>query len=300
MRLKVARAASEQRAARAVVRSPASTRGPHPAPTGPAAELLALQRSHGNRFVQALLRGGARSIGSEGEELLRFETNPPSAFQVACSPAGVTHDKVVAIPGASPGSLGHTKPEKMEFGLKGDFDNGTCKAVLTQEPTLAFKHFVYTKEGTYPIGTTEDPKGRCKGKVNAFLKITRKMAERIKDGEIEHCKDARRAFALSHGKYVAAVKQLARGFPAKDRKTCNAELLKRLADKVGLDPSRWTTFADCLFAKTLERDKTWHQVDPGPAQFSADCKTATFTPDPATSLTEVGKHPSDEVVKGCT
>jgi hypothetical protein len=254
-----------------------------PEPYGMAALLLNLQRTHGNRYVQRLLEGIKRPY-----------------IQRACSPTPVTYDKILAIPETTPGTLGYTKPDKLEFELNPDFKDGTCKVKLSKEGKLAFKHFVYTKEGTYRIGTAKAGEGPCKDKeIDAYLKITEKMAVRIKQGEIEHCEDANRAFDLSYGRYNKAAKELEKGFAAKDEATCNTEIVKRLVAKVGIDIAQWKSVADCLFDKTSERDRTWHQVSLGTPTFSKDCKSVTFTPDATTNLTEVGKHTPKEIVKGC-
>jgi hypothetical protein len=107
------------------------------------------------------------------------------------------------------------------------------------------------------------------------------------------------AFDLSYGKYLSAGKKLVTGFPAKDSKTCSSEILKRLVQDAGIEIAKWKTVADCLLEKTLERDKSWHVVDPGKESISKDCKKVTYTPDPSSNLTEVCKHPSSELIKGC-
>lgn len=231
------------------------------------------------------------------------DTKKPAAAASDCTPSPETYDQVISPPEVSPGTLGYTKPDAISFDLEPQFKKGTCNVKLS-EAKLSFKYFMFTKEGTYLIGTAEDKSKSktdpCSGKkMDAKLTITRAMAERIKQGEIEHCNDAHRAFDLSYGRYNEAGKNLASGFSAKDQAECNKQVLDRLGKAVGVDTSKWKTVADCLLAKTLKRDESWHKVKLGDPSFDKGCKTATFTPDPKKNLTEVGKHPSTELVKDC-
>lgn len=259
----------------------------HKMPTVSLSPALCLQRKDPE---QKQKEGGKASKGE----------NICEAGKKKCVPAAVTYDEIMKIPGVKPGTLGHTKANTIDFGLESQFKNGTCSVKLTHEPELTFKHFVYVKPGTYFIGKTTLQEGKCTGnQVEQYLTITTKMAERIKQGEIEHCVDLNQAFDLSYGRYLSAGKKLVTGFPAKDSKTCSSEISKRLVQDTGIEIAKWKTVADCLLEKTLERDKSWHVVDPGKQSISKDCKKVTYTPDPSATLTEVCKHPSSEVIKGC-
>jgi hypothetical protein len=237
---------------------------------------------------------------SEGKKKGEAGEKTGEAGKKKCDPSAVPYYEVIKIPDVKPGTLGHTKADKISFNLESQFIDGTCKVKLTEEPKLTFKYFVYTKPGTYLIGKATPQGGKCTGKeMEAYLTITAKIAERIKQGEIEHCKDLYQAFDLSYGRYLSAAKNLEAGFPAKDNATCASEIFKRLAQQVGIETAEWKNVADCLIDKTLERDKTWHAADFGKQNISKDCKKVTLTPDPSTTLTEIGKHPSSEVIKGC-
>jgi hypothetical protein len=217
-----------------------------------------------------------------------------------CTPSPETFDKVRALD-KNPLTLGFTQPN-ISFDWKPQFKKGTCSVELSKA-TLSFKPFVYTKEGTYVFGPAVDKTGTCKGKkMDSILKITGPMAERIKEGEREHCEDVHLAFDLSYGRFNKACEDLKSGFPAANAKECHAQVNDRLGNAVGIDPSKWKKVADCLVNKTLvrdEKDKGWHTVAIGIGSFDKDCKHFISTPDPKTSLTEVEKHPSSELVKGC-
>ena len=216
-----------------------------------------------------------------------------------CLPAEGTLAEVTASPDVSALSMGNTKPAKIAFDFGNQFKDGVCSAKMSKA-VLSFERFISVKAGTFKLGTSTPPEPPCKDKnLDVFITITPPMAKQIREGEIEHCHDAHRAFDLTYAKYNAAAKVLEAGFPAKDKAECNAETLARLKKATGIEISKWKSVADCLFDKTHERDTNgWHTVDPGDPVFAKDCKSATYTPDAKKTLTKLGK-PSAEIVKGC-
>lgn len=220
----------------------------------------------------------------------------PKAEESDCTPSPETYDKVRAFDKDNV-ALGLTQPH-IEFDWNPQFTKGKC-SVKVSKAKLSFKPFVFTKEGTYVFGPAVDKSGTCKGKLDHILKITGPMAERIKQGEREHCEDVRLAFNLSYQKYSKACEDLGAGFSAANATECRQQVLVRLKDAVGIDPSQWTKVANCLVDKTIGRDtKGWHTAGLT-GSFDKDCKHFTSTPDPIKSLPEVGKHLSSELVKGC-
>ena len=258
---------------------------------GAARRLLAHELAHGRQ------QAGTTAINPD-----RLQRAPdkekPKAEESDCTPSPETYDKVRSFDKDNI-ALGLTQP-RIEFSWKPQFTKGQCSVKLSKAK-LSFKPFVFTKEGTYVFGPAVDKSGTCKGKLDHILRITGPMAERIEQGEREHCEDVRLAFSLSYEKYTKACEDLGAGFPAANAKECSAQVSARLKDAVGIDPSQWTKVADCLVKKTMERDskeKGWHLARLE-GSFDKDCKHFTSTPDPNKSLPEVGKHPSSELVKGC-
>jgi len=247
----------------------------------------------------AHVRQQAETTASKPDRLQRApDKEKPKAEESDCTPSPETYDKVRSFDKDNI-ALGLTHPH-IEFSWKPQFTKGTCSVKLSKAK-LSFKPFVFTKEGTYVFGPAVDKSGTCKGKLDHILKITGPMAERIEQGEREHCEDVRLAFSLSYEKYNKACEDLGVGFPAANAKECSAQVSARLKDAVGIDPSQWTKVADCLVNKTMERDskeKGWHLARLE-GSFDKDCKHFTSTPDPNRSLPEVGKHPSSALVKGC-
>lgn len=226
-----------------------------------------------------------------------------AATESDCEPSPATFEEIRKIDKDDPISVGFTQKNKIEFDWRPEFKGGNCTVKVDKAPKLTFKHFVFTKEGSYVFGPAIDKSGTCKGKhMDHIIVITPAMAERIKEGEIEHCQDYQLAFDLSYARYNKACDDLGTGFPAKNAKDCRKQVFDRLDKAVGIDPAQWTTVANCLFDKTLQRDdkkKGWHTLDLGPGGFDKDCKHFTTTPNSRTALPEIGKHPSKDLIKGC-
>ncbi len=257
--------------------------------------LSRMQRAYGNQRMLRMAGGGKL----QGKVIQRKpdKKNPDAGSD--CNPAPRTLEQMRAIT-KEPLTLGFTVPEITPLDFQSQFKAGKC-SVKFSKAELGFKHFIVTKAGRHVIGKVDNKTDTCKGKsMDHTMVITATMAERLKLGEIEHCQDAHKAFDLSWGRYNKACQDLASGFPADSEDGCKIAVNERLAKATGVDPSKWHEVADCLFAKSTKRDaEGWHSVDFGAGVFEKDCKGFTTTPDPRKSLTEVGKHSSDDLVKGC-
>ncbi len=197
--------------------------------------------------------------------------------------------------------MGNTKPAKIAFDFGNQFKDGVCSAKMSKA-VLSFERFISVKAGTFKLGTSTPPGPPCKDKnLDVFITITPAMAKRIREGEIEHCHDAHRAFDLTYGKYNAAAKALEAGFPAKDRAACNAETLARLLKATGIE--------------TFEMEELWPTAC-SPRRMKRDTKAGTLwiqanlflprivSPQPTLRMPRrrcprSGKHSSAEIVKGC-
>ena len=281
-------------------------------------KLLAHELTHVVQQAGGMSAGGpagGQSIAmsaSSALTVMRDKKAKPPVLPMKCEPEPKTLDEVSKLVGSTD-VLGYTKAAPIRLGLDIRSENGKCKLTITAEPRLSFKHFVYTKPGDYKIATVNIPFDPCKGKVgDLYFRITPEMADKIKQGEIEHCEDNKLAFALSYERYIKVIKKVAAmDFSGKDVSACQAEVLKRLKAKTGVDVSNWKPVADCLFDKTLERDnKKWHAIGIFSAggidankvsKFILDpsCGSLTLELDHAKLLNEVGKHPPKDVVKGC-
>ncbi len=268
----------------------------HPArPAQAESPLARMQHAFGNQRLLRLANGGML----RGDLVQRKPDKEKADAVPVCNPTPKTLAQMRAITG-EPLTLGFTSPEITPLDWQVQFKAGKC-SVKSSRPKLGFKHFIFTKAGRHRFGAVVNKTETCKGKsMDHTLVITAPMAELLKLGEIEHCQDAHRAFDLSWRRYDKACQGLASGFPADSEDVCKTAVRERLSKAVGVDPSKWHGVADCLFAKSTKRDtEGWHTVDFGAGVFEKDCKGFTTTPDPKTSLTEIGKHSSDDLVKGC-
>ena len=235
----------------------------------------------------------------------------PPQFDFDCEPAPASLAAVRAVPGVPPSILGITGTtmldQTFETPIK-ELSGGRCNAKVNSYATLKRGDFLYTKAGDHPNGSETTPAGRAcrEGTVVAkVLRVTDKGAETLKQGETEHCEDDKLAFTLSHGRYNQALKELEGAFcangtpPDKSNRICEPEFAKRFKDRTGIDFDQRKTIADCLIRKSsLRDDRGWHDARPATVSYDRDCRTATYIID-QTSLPEVGRHLSSEIVKGC-
>jgi len=126
------------------------------------------------------------------------------------------------------------------------------------------------------------------------------MAEKFKQGEIEHCNDDKRAFALGAGKFTQAIKELETPYCA-EGSTCADEAKSRLTARTGIKFDDWLTVTSCLAGRSKIRDTSgWHDLtDFGPPSFAKDCSTVSYTPDHKKNFKNIGTVTSEDHVKGC-
>jgi hypothetical protein len=143
-----------------------------------------------------------------------------------------------------------------------------------------------------------------------YVDVNKDMAEKFKQGEIEHCEDLRRAFAHTFMRFNRAAREIEgeAPFPAASKKECTDAMKAKLAAKMGMTSyDSFITIRDCLFDKTKDRDRgspAWHDVNTNATSArtpDSACTKVTYVLDPTHKdmLPELGKHPSRELVKGC-
>lgn len=292
----------------------ASVRVPR-APTSHATTVHAADRTvrlrqtlgnHGfQHFLSATLTGNFAAPTKEEPKKAEEKATPAGKQDFKplypdCDPKPATYDQVQAAPGAKPGFFGFTSPHLEEpTNLALQFQDGKC-SVKWSEAKLSFPSFLYTKPGTYKVGTRRPDRAPCKDKTTAmYVVIKPEVSERIRQAEIEHCYDAHFAFELSYARYNKAVSDLGAGFATTGEK-CQDEIIQRLSRAAGLEFAKWFDVGSCLWKTLGIRDgKGWHHVELGTAVFDDKCTTATYTPDEKTVLPELWQHPANEIVKGC-
>jgi hypothetical protein len=227
---------------------------------------------------------------------------------ITCDPSPETLAAVRAFPGVPPTILGVTEAafggQSISFQEKKAM---RCKATVAQENALSITHSLYTKAGTYDDGTEVSASGRpCSGRtVQKKLHITDAVAQKIKAGEVEHCEDKKYAFSISAAKFNQAINDLAASEYCPKPPTlaggapdCQREFKERFKTRTGVDFDRQATVTQCLLDKSNLRDNHWHDIQSDAGTYDRDCRTVTYTPDPAL-IRNIGNHPPSEIIKDC-
>jgi hypothetical protein len=228
-----------------------------------------------------------------------------------CSPTGVTLPELTAIPGTSTTNLGWTKPNTFTRSFAPLFHTTqkNCRIGNIKEAKFSLEHFVYVKPGTYRYGTQTRQHSSCGNKdLPLHIEVTTAMAEKLKQGEIEHCQDLKRAFAFTFMRFNKAAREIQAEAPtpAQNQAACTNDIKARLAAKMGTGTyDGFGPIRDCLFGKTKDRDtQGWHDVNiniTSAKNPDAGCNKITHVLDPANAgmMPELGKHSTRKLVKGC-
>ncbi len=242
---------------------------------------------------------------SEGEELENLELP-----NFTCDPKPIAFDKLNKLQGTSGRHFGLTvfKKAPTKFGPSFDKSKKLCTINILNEGKFELDPFVFVQPGTYRYATDTIADPKCPDKkLDIHVKVTPDMAEKIKQGEIEHCEDYKRAFALSTGRYNRAMRDVrAEGkFSARDRQSCAVEIKKRVFSRLGIASDKYDAVRNCLRRKSLERDaRGWHTVNVSATVGRAvdkKCTKVIFELDPnhKDMLPELGKHPTKDLIKDC-
>jgi nucleoid-associated protein YgaU len=238
---------------------------------------------------------------------------PPAGLATAsptCQPKPLARAAFLAQPGATTNDFGLTTLDltQVTYPVVKTIGAGP-RGVKVASTTAALPAIpsVFTAAGNFLEGDItvvgQGDSSQCPSKKYPIRwMITQAGAQKIGEGEQEHCSDFQFAFDISLKPFADAVNALAasgRVFPS-DKAVETA-----LTKAVGVAPADWQNVFNCLAGKTLLRDPrspggaSWHT--PRPQRMTPnfpDCKEArAIIRD--TSLPEVGKHPSSEIIKGC-
>ncbi|HKH59482.1 MAG TPA: hypothetical protein VKA49_01555 [Flavitalea sp.] len=135
-----------------------------------------------------------------------------------------------------------------------------------------------------------------KGKYDRHWEITQGGANKIKEGEQEHCNDFILAFNSSLAKYRDAVNEAG---TKKIKFGSEKEAKNYLKRKTKVHPDQWISTFWCLASKTKIRDEmNWHLPKFISPRVDKNCTKAVIRFQ-SNNLPEVGKHGSDEIIKDC-
>lgn len=226
---------------------------------------------------------------------------------IQCDPKG---EPLATVRAASPAPniLGVTKTTRASPAISyQELDASRCKATISSYYTMSIAPFMYTKEGTYDDGMETRPRGGCceRQRIRKKLMITRRMAQMLRAGEIEHCEDHKLAFAKSEGKFNQAIRDLEGEYcpdtTPPEAPPCKEEFAQRFRDRTGFDFAREAgQFSQCLHDKTKLRDNppnSWHSVISNDFFCAPDCSSITYIA--SSWMPNIGTHASSEIVKDC-
>lgn len=276
-----------ERPAPAISRAPATVQRDGPAPDAP---------------PKAPAEGEPKPAPTEGGEAAGTSGTAPAP---TCDPKGLKRVDYLKQPGTSTGDFGLTTLTASAATVPAVATKAVRGGVQIQPTTAALPPIpsVFTTADTFVEGVAHfvnsDGRHPCpSGKLPIRWTITAKGADKIREGEQDHCLDFQLAFDLSLKRYASAVNALA----GKRRFANQAAAENALKKAVGVHPDDWFDKFVCLTRKTLVRDRQkWHEPRPVTREpRSDDCGfVRAFITE--TSLPEVGqaRHPSADIIKDC-
>ncbi|WP_419788543.1 hypothetical protein [Mucilaginibacter sp. SP1R1] len=227
-------------------------------------------------------------------------TEIKASNDATCDPQGVTYDEFLKSTGNVKDAFGITKLTNNgvtfpQIVLSGGVLQKTSAGI--QVSSFYLKPQIFKDTGVV-ILQEDDRTGEnnfcSRGKYERYWNITTPGANKVKEGEQEHCNDFKLAYTLSLVKFRDAVNAAA-GKKFASEKQAKAYLLKQTK----VDPDHWNDYFWCLASKTEDRDKmNWHLPKNIKPRLDKKCEKAMIYLNDI-NLPEIGKHSSAEVVDGC-
>lgn len=260
------------------------------------------EANHFNKSVQAYVPKNDESEDKTAKQEQKQTEDAPKADKpvsdASCEPKGVSYAEFLAQSGNIDDAFGLTSVSEGDVTMPEVVLN---KGVLQKTSAALQASSLYMKAQTFEdtqVAILSEPGDRrnhyCpQGRYPRKWIITPSGADKIKEGEQEHCNDFIYAFNLSLAKFRDAVNVTA-GHKFVSGKSAKAFLQK----KTGIHPDKWNGYFWCLARKTKERDSSnWHlpRID---AVINEDCSKAVIHIQ-GSDLPEIGKHPSSEIIKDC-
>ena len=239
--------------------------------------------------------GSAKDTGSSQDEPAAKKSSS------ACDPVGVSHSDFLKQSGNIDDAFGLTRlsSDNVVFPAvsvkKGVLEKTEASmqvsSIFLQAQTFKDKGVVVLQED----GGAEH--NYCpKGKYDRHWEITPGGANKIKEGEQEHCNDFILAFDSSLAKYRDAVNDAS---AKKIKFGSEKEARNYLKRKTKVHPDQWISTFWCLALKTKIRDEmNWHLPKFISPRVDKNCSKAIIRFQ-SSNLPEVGKHSSDEIIKDC-
>ena len=231
-----------------------------------------------------------------------------SDAKIPCTPVSLPNADFLAKGGPSD-ALGFTKslPEKSRAPDILTQEVGKDHAVIlkpTNAAQISCESFI-TKAGKPFTRSTDLDKDhpnfdQCGGKFDRSFEVTPDGEKRLREAEMEHCKDFKYAYDVSLGCYESVINEFAKKktqFPS----TEDAE--DAVVNRVGQKPDMWMHHYADLLEKTKIRDTSkWHEPPAREGWTSLKvtgkyCSAEGTTPVDAKSFPQVGRHAARDIIK---
>lgn len=250
--------------------------------------------------ITALVPNGDKT---ETKEEAPSETVAPTEITAittaTCNPTGVSYADFLKATGNIDDAFGVTTVDSNHV----TFPDVVLKGGVLQKTTAGMQvSSFYLQAQTFKdkgvVILQDDAGGEnnycMHGKYERYWEITQRGADKVKEGEQEHCNDFMMAFDLTLAKYRDAVNSTAGKKFASD-----AAAKAYLQKQTKVHPDKWQSTFWCLAGKTRDRDKmNWHLPKNINPRINKTCDKAILRLWD-TNLPEIGKHPSAEIINGC-
>lgn len=239
--------------------------------------------------------------------------SPTAGSSVVCTPRGVSRRAFLAATGNRRDIFGLTVLSgQVTYPAVGLTRAGRRFRVQHTQAALPTIQSIYTQSGRFSDGETRifpGSSGCPRDSYPVQWRITPRGAAKIGAGEQEHCNDFQYAFDVSLRRYADAVNQL-----AQSQRTFSGRrsVIRHLTRVTHVSPADWQSTFECLARKTLLRDtvargaaRGWHtpisrNLGPDDRAIRATRRCRYFERRiTASSLPQVGRHPSSRVITGC-
>lgn len=252
-----------------------------------------------------------RILGEESaafcrQEVLGESPPPPPLPPPICQPRPLSRQDYLAEPGTSQADFGLTTLDLTRVTLP-EVRTRRVRRGVQIEPTQAALPTipsVFTRAGRFTEGTTVavsqgDPADCPSGRYPLSWTITTDGAQKIREGEQEHCDDFHHAFDISLRPFANGVNQLA----ASRRVFSGQRHAERVVERrVGVAPADWFSVFRCLANKSRRRDNPLRLHTPRPiTRFPRRRDGCAFARAfiTATTLRGVGTLSSSQLISGC-
>ncbi|WP_052329342.1 DUF4157 domain-containing protein [Dyella ginsengisoli] len=244
--------------------------------------------------------------GDAGTATTGSATAPTAPPPPTCAPTAFSRANYLTQPGTSTDDFGLTRLDINAVVRPSVTTTRVRGGRVRIDPTTASLPTipsVYTDAGVFDEGQAhfidQDGTTGCpSGRIPLRWIITRSGADKIRDGEREHCADFQLAFDLSLRRFADAVNAIA---SAHTTFASQASAERAVARHAGVAPANWSTVFNCLARKTLTRDRNNDHL-PRPSQLpprlADNCAFARMIISDR-SLPRIGQTPSSGLVQGC-